>query len=324
MSRLSARLACLTIAIAAMTAAASGQDTPAPSGPTACPAPLVVVGRSYSADTLLLVLDPGYGIKPVYSTMAQTALYTVGGELELPAPLPMPPVIAKWFTGGPDGGDAMSMSGAQGFMGEAFIEIAHDGKIKRTGLTQSTLVPAIDAALVAAVQKAADEGAFMAYQEASHDHGGFVFVQLRTMPLPNFTEKAQDFKRPESLVNLPVPYQDEPKLKKKGGTVTLPIRVLHVPLVAVTSRLEITKRGPSPNFPLDELEGRQDGFVNVEFVVGPDGTLVPGTLRIANAMTTGYARAVINSLKEFRFKPAMAGACPVASRLTYTFTFDVR
>lgn len=322
MSRFTASLACLTIAVAVTTAAASGQDA-APNAKAACPAPLVVVGQSYSADTLLLVVDPGYGIKPVDTTMAQTALSTVGGELELPAPLPLPPVIVKWFRSGPEGGDATSMSGAQGFMGEAFVEIAHDGKVKRTGLTQSTLVPAIDAALVAAVQKAADEGAFMAYQDAARGPGGFVFVQLRTMPPPSFTQKAQDFKRPDPLVIIPAPYANEQKIKKKGDAVTLPIRVLHIPLVGVSSPLEITKRGPSPTFPLNESQAGQDGFVNVEFVVGPDGTLVPGTLRIANAMTTGYAKAVMNSLKEFRFKPAMAGTCPVASRLTYTVTFNV-
>jgi hypothetical protein len=176
---------------------------------------------------------------------------------------------------------------------------------------------------VAAVTKAADDGAFMAYQDAAHDHGGYVFIELRTVPLPEFHEKAVDYKRPESEAPIPTPYSNEPKIKNRGTIMTLPIRMLRIPMVQLASPLEITKRGPDPQFPLRELGARQDGFVNVEFVVGTDGVLVPGTLRLANAMTADYAKAVINSLERYHFKPATAGGCPVSARETYTFTFDV-
>lgn len=309
-------VASLALLLPALVAAQA--PAPAPS----CPAQFDVLPNTYVGDTLTLAIDPGYGIKPVDSTLALTALSVVNDNLVLPKPLALPPVITASYQAAPgDGGPAFV--GTQGFMGEAFVELERNGKVKRVGLTQTTLVPELDAALVAAVKKAVDDGAFMAYQDAAHDHGGYVFVEMRTIPLPEFKEKAVDYKRPDPDAALPIPGSNEPKIKKRGTIVTLPIRILHVPMVRLTSPLEITKRGPAPTFPLNELEGRQDGFVNVEFVVGTDGAVVAGTLRLANAMTAGYAKAVVNSLDRYRFKPATASNCPVAARETYTFTFDV-
>jgi len=307
-------------ALTALLPAAVHAQSPTP--PASCPTQFVPVPNMFSADTLRLAIDPGYGIKPVDSTLALTALSVVNDHLSLPSPLALPPVITGWYSSLP-GVDGPSMAGTQGFMGEAFIDIQRNGKVKRVGLTQTTLVPELDAALVAAVKQAVDDGAFMAYQDAAHDHGGYVFVEMRTVPLPEFKEKAVDYKRPDPDAALPIPYSNEPKIRKRGTIVTLPIRVLRIPIVRLTSPLEITKRGPAPTFPPGELEGRQDGFVNVEFVVGTDGSVVAGTLRLANAMTAGYAKAVINSLDRYRFKPATANDCPVAARETYTFTFEV-
>ena len=310
------------VAVAGFAArAATAQGMPAPAA--SCPVPLEPTG-SFSADTLTLSVDPGYGIKPVDSTSALTALSVIGDALVLPAPLPMPPVIVSTYGTGSGTADSPPVvtGGLQGFMGEAFVEIERSAKVKRVALSQTTLVNSLDAALVEAVKKAAEEGAFMAYQEAAKGKGGFVFVLLRTMPTPHFKEKAEDYKRPESLGLVPTPNLT-PATKKRGELVSLPIRALRVPIVRLTGALTVTKRGPDPAFPISELRGRQDGFVNIEFVVGPDGGVIPGTLRVANAMTADYATAVINSLKDYRFRPAMAGACPVAARMAYTFTFDV-
>jgi hypothetical protein len=317
MTRISIRPAIFVLV--ALLATTLPAQTPAT---TSCPAPLVEVPNMYSMDTLVLAIDPGYGIKPVDSTLALTALSVVNDALVLPKPLALPAVITKWY-GSVSGGMDQAGMGTQGFMGEAFVDIQHNGKVKRVGLTQTTLVPELDAALVAAVKKAADDGAFMAYQDGAHDHGGYVFVELRTVPLPEFHERAVDYKRPEPDAPIPTPYSNEPKIKNRGTVVTLPIRALRIPLVRLSSPLAVTKRGPAPVFPLRELGARQDGFVNVEFVVGTDGAVVPGTLRLANAMTAEYAKAVINSLDRYRFKPATAGSCPIAARETYTFTFDV-
>lgn len=317
---LSSALLAATVAAANVATAQDGSpNAPAP----ACPAPLEQLPGAFTTDTLILALDPGYGIKPVDSTVAMTVLATVSDGLALPSPLPLPPVIVQLFRGGPGSADDQPAGGAQGFMAEAYVEIERGGKVKRVGLTQTSLVNSIDAALVAAVRKAADEGSFLPYKEGITERSAYVFVQLRTMAIATFKEKARDFARPEGDPLMLKPYGHQDQLRKKGAVVVLPIRVLRVPIVRLTSPLVVTKRGPDPAFPLGELNGRQDGFVNIEFVVGADGKVVPGTLRLANAMTAGYAKAVIDALDRYRFKPAMAGACPVAARETYTFTFDV-
>lgn len=315
------RVASRLLALAAgtvLTAAIAGAQGAAPPA-ASCPAPLEPSG-SYSADTLFLGIDPGYGIPPVDSMAALTALSVVSDALVLPSPLALPPVIVSTYTTGATDGAQLVSGGAQGFMGEAFVEIERGGKVKQVGLSQTTLVNAIDAALVDAVQKAANQGAFTAYQDAARGKGGFVFLLLRTMPLPTFKEKAEDYKRPESLNLVPAPYLTQ-TMKKKGDLVTLPVRALRIPIVRLTSALTITKRGPDPSFPFDDPRDSKNGFVNVEFIVGPEGSIVTGTLRVADAMTTNYANAALDALKDYRFRPAMAGACPVAARMAYTFTF---
>jgi hypothetical protein len=282
--------------------------------------PTLVPAGSFSADTLFLAIDPGYGIKPVDSAAALTALSVVGNALTLPEPLTLPPAIMTTYSTESDDGAQMLSSGAQGFMGEAFVEIQRNGNIKRIGLSQTTLVTANDAALLDAVQKAADADAFKAYREAARGRGGFVFVLLRTIPLPSFKAKAEDYKTREALALVPAPYA-APGLRKKGDRVSMPIRALRIPAVKLESALSISKRGPDPAFPFDDYRERKDGFVNVEFVVGPDSAIVDGTLRLADALTAAYANAVIEALKEYRFSPAMAGGCPIAARMTYTFTF---
>ena len=323
MSRITLSSALLAVTVASAATTATAQDAGADAKAASCPAPLEPLPGAYATDTLILAVDPGYGIKPIDSTVAMTVLATVGDALALPTPLPLPPVIVQWFRAGPSSAEDEAAGGAQGFMAEAFVEIERNGKVKRVGLTQTSLVGSIDATLVAAVRKAADEGAFLAYKEGITERSAYVFVQLRTMPIPTFTEKARDYTRPDADPLVPTPYGHQEQVRKKGSVVVLPIRVLRVPLVRLTSRLTVTKRGPDPVFPMGELRGRQDGFVNVEFVVGADGKVVPGTLRLANAMTAGYAKAVIDAMDRYRFKPAMAGACPIGARETYTFTFDV-
>ncbi|HEX2779428.1 MAG TPA: energy transducer TonB [Gemmatimonadaceae bacterium] len=299
----------LVAALAVAAPLAAQAPAPAPS----CPAPLEPIGNSYAQDTLLLVLDPGYGLAPQPENVQQSALAAVFQGLELPTPLPLPVVITRLFANGG------SMAGSQGFTAEAFVEIGGNGKVKRTGLSQTSLVPPIDQALLTAVTTAADSGAFEPYQKAARGPGGFVFVELRTVDLPAFDQKVTDYLRqPDPMV---APRRRPPP---KGEPARLPIKLLRIPLMRLTSQAEVPKPGPHPVFPQRELDANQDGFVNFEFVIGADGRLVPGTLRIANSMTPGYARAVLKAVEDFKFVPATAGGCGVAQREVWTFNFEVR
>ena len=81
----------LAVILATLVAATASAQAP-----VKCPAPLVEIPNSYSLDTLRLAIDPGYGIKPVDSTLALTALSVVNENLVLPKPLALPPVITQW------------------------------------------------------------------------------------------------------------------------------------------------------------------------------------------------------------------------------------
>ena len=306
------RTTLLTAALLMLPASGMAQ---ANSGATAaCRPALEPMPGAFSTDTIFLTLDPGYGIKPLAEEMQQTALAVIADSLILPTPLPMPPIIGKTWTfqgSGP--------GGSQGFMGEAFVEFSGKGEVKRVGLSQSTLNSRLDDALVAAVKSGVNNGAFMAYQNATRGPGGFVFIGLRTIPLPQFREKAAEYVR-QPLAGVALPQAEAPK---KGGIATFPVRELQVPIVRLTSTAAVPGSGPKPVFPMQEREVRQDGFVHVEFVIGGDGRVLPGTFRLANAMTAGYARAVQHAIESFTFTPAMVDGCGVASRLTYSFTFDV-
>ncbi|NUQ21592.1 MAG: hypothetical protein HOQ09_11600 [Gemmatimonadaceae bacterium] len=280
-----------------------------------CRPALDPIPGAFQSDTIFLALDPGYGIKPLAPEIELTALSVIADSLVLPTPMPMPPVIAKTFSF--EGGTMLG--GTQGMMGEAFVEFNGKGEVKRVGLTQSSLVSRIDDALIAAVKSGVNNGAFMAYEKATRGPGGFVFIELRSIPLPPFREKAAEYVR-QPLAGIPLPQNPAPK---KGEIAQLPVRVIQVPVVRMTSHASIPGSGPHPAFPLQERQEGQDGFVHVEFVVGGDGRVLPGTFRLANAMTAGYARAVQHAVEGYTFTPAMVDGCGLPERLTYTFTFDV-
>jgi hypothetical protein len=154
-----------------------------PSAVPACKSINLVQGN-YSEDTLFLALDPGYGIKPVAPEVSQTSLAVIADSLVLPTPLPMPPVLVRWTSMG--GGEETA---TLGLMAEAFVELDGKGKPKRAGLSQTSLSGPIDDALVAAVKAGMNNGAFMGFEKAARGPGGYVFVQLRTVPLPKFRRR---------------------------------------------------------------------------------------------------------------------------------------
>lgn len=305
----------LLVPLAALAAASLAAPLAAqrPAPVSACKS-IQFVPDAYTDDTLFLALDPGYGIRPVGLDLEQTGLAVIADSLVLPKPLPIPPVLTRWSTSG--GG---SETGARGVMAEAFVELDGKGKAKRVGLSQTSLAGPLDDALVAAVKAGVNNGAFMAFEKAARGPGGFVFVQLRTVPMPSFKEKAADFVK-QPFAGTPLPQTPAPK---KGEIATFPVSVVRIPVVRLTSGPSVPKPGPSPAFPMSERGAGQDGFVNVEFVIGGDGHLVPGTLRLANAMTAGYAKAVMKAIERYDFVPAMAGDCGIPARLAYTFTFDL-
>ncbi|HEX2718957.1 MAG TPA: hypothetical protein VHM67_14895, partial [Gemmatimonadaceae bacterium] len=243
-----------------------------------------------------------------------------------PQPLPLPPIAGKLFGNRAEGKNDRNIHHiSQAFAAEAVVLFGAKGEVKQVALTQTSLVSSVDAALVDGLKRAVAADALRPYAEAAKGIGGGVFVQLRTLPLPKFGDrvsmKDQFADRDRSLIAPPV--RSERKMTR-GGSAVLPLRVLRVPIVAATLAASERKSGPRPAFPQGELDRSFDGTVHVEFVIGTDGRVLPGTLRLADATTYGYAAALVRSLERSEWNPAMAGSCPVAQHMAYTFTFEVR
>ena len=282
--------------------------------------------QDWTQDTLFLAAEGGYGVRPVPDDQAQLALLLLTDSLKVPQPLALPPVAGKLFGLRPENREDRSIHHvSQSLAAEAFVLLTARGEVKEIGLSQTSLVPDVDAALVDALRRAVPAGALKAYADAARGSGGAVFIQLRTLALPKFetriTLKEQIDARNRSAL---VPEIASARKMTRGGRATFPLRILRVPLVAATSAAAERKRGPSVTFPPGELSRSFDGTVHVEFVIGTNGKLVPGTMRLVDAATYGYAASVLRSLERYEWQPAMAGSCPIAQHMAYTFTFEVR
>ncbi|HEX2718193.1 MAG TPA: hypothetical protein VHM67_10965 [Gemmatimonadaceae bacterium] len=310
---------CLTAALGFAAAPLAAQSP-------ACDSVFFPRESGWAQDTLFLGIDGGYGLRPVDEGQAQFTLTLLADSLRLPQPLPLPPIAGRLF------GDRAEKKGdrnihhmSQAFAAEGVILFGTKGELKQVVLTQTSLVPTVDAALLDALKRAAAADVFRPYADAAKGVGGSVFVQLRTLPIPKFGErvsiKDQFEARDRSLIAPPL--RSERKMTR-GGSATLPLRVLRVPIVAATAAASERKSGPRPAFPQGELDRSFDGTVHVEFVIGADGRVLPGTMRLADATTYGYAAALLRSLERSEWNPAMAGSCPVAQHMAYSYTFEVR
>jgi len=69
---------------------------------------------------------------------------------------------------------------------------------------------------------------------------------------------------------------------------------------------------------------RVEDSLLVQFVVGADGRIVPGTAYLYHAGYKDFVWAVSDRLKSLQFVPTTIGGCPVASLARESFTFKIR
>jgi hypothetical protein len=77
--------------------------------------------------------------------------------------------------------------------------------------------------------------------------------------------------------------------------------------------------------PYPELARRQlvEDSVLIQFVVGTDGRVTPGTAIVMHAGYRDFVRAIAGRLATFRYLPATINGCPVASLVTEPFVFKI-
>src|SRR5690606_33226091 len=88
---------------------------------------------------------------------------------------------------------------------------------------------------------------------------------------------------------------------------TTPTRAANTELVAVST--------PAPRFPPEAYRNRQSGEVQVEFVVGTDGSVTSSRVVRSNPRRV-FDRAALEAVNRWRFQPV---AEPITSRRTIGF-----
>ena len=79
-----------------------------------------------------------------------------------------------------------------------------------------------------------------------------------------------------------------------------------------------------PQYTADAMRAKVQGSVWLEFIVLPDGTV--GNVRVSRSLDAmfGLDQEAIAAAKQWRFKPGMANANPVAVAITIELTFTLR
>jgi TonB family protein len=163
-----------------------------------------------------------------------------------------------------------------------------DGADARVDLLTSSLSPAADAAVVAAVQRIIDDGLVTALRGRAID----TRLLLRTVN--------NDSAGPSDLV-------------------LFRFRAPQVPLLEPA-----VERAPAPNYPPALRTRHESGEVRAEFVVGTNGRVVPGSLRFIAATHPEFALAVLDALPKYEFRPAEVGGCAVPQVVEMPFVFTIR
>ena len=116
----------------------------------------VFAGSPTVVDSLVLVATPGYKLKDVADPGMKNLAIGIATSLELPTPLALPPVVNLWHRNGAVMGTPVNPS--QGFAAEAALDIDRRGAVTKVALSQSSLSPALDSALLRAVTSATEIG----------------------------------------------------------------------------------------------------------------------------------------------------------------------
>jgi protein TonB len=80
----------------------------------------------------------------------------------------------------------------------------------------------------------------------------------------------------------------------------------------------------SPRYPDGLRRAGVSGLVQVQYVVGSNGRIREGTVRVVVCSHPDFALATLDALHDARFKPARRGGRPEAVLVQQTFRFGYR
>ena len=114
----------------------------------------------------------------------------------------------------------------------------------------------------------------------------------------------------------PAPATEQPSTRTVTTTAAAPAARPAAPAVREARLLSRV----DPEYPREAMRGRQQGWVEVEFTIGRDGT-VSDVQVVASRPSRVFDRAAQQAISGWRFEPRSENGQPVASRLRQRFDF---
>lgn len=113
------------------------------------------------------------------------------------------------------------------------------------------------------------------------------------------------------------------KHTEQDGPGSTPLVQLRVPVRHFAQQAAPFAGNRAPRYPDDMRAANVEGEVQARFVVRPDSTVDMRTLAFVRATSVSFAQAVLTSLRDMRFFPAVIDGCPVASVVQMPFQFGL-
>lgn len=250
-------------------------------------------------DSIHVEVELNYQLAGVPLSSAERLASDIGGAVAFPKPLEIPPVVTTWFEGDSTLGIRRA---AQTFRAEVMLLLDRKGNVTRSSLTQSSLVPGIDQALLGATRDIAAVGLpDEIVKGARKAHGGALFVRLHMSPVTG-----------------------QPETPSIDRIAEVGVAALLVPRFETATDTRWATRPRLPSYPFDMQRAGIDGKVVFAFVVRADGTIAPETFTLTSATGRQFVQSALRSFTEARFIPATADGCPVATLAAQPFTFAIR
>jgi TonB family protein len=83
-------------------------------------------------------------------------------------------------------------------------------------------------------------------------------------------------------------------------------------------------RIPIPKYPADLRQREVPGRVEMELVIGPDGRVEPGSVRVVTATHGSFARSATEAMKDAEYEPGLLAGVRVRVRVKHVMQFRMR
>ena len=83
-------------------------------------------------------------------------------------------------------------------------------------------------------------------------------------------------------------------------------------------------RIPTPKYPAELRQREVPGRVEMEYVIGTDGRVEPGSIRVTLATHGSFARSAMEAVKEALYEPGIRAGVRVRVQIKHVLHFRVR